>query len=105
MKYALFFLGEYAAMVAMSALFVTLYLGGWTLFGLEDASAGTWLQTLTQIAIFFVKLLSMCFVFIWVRWTVPRFRSDQLMNLGWKRFMPATLAWIALTALLVEFVR
>ena len=105
MKFALFFLGEYAAMVAMSGLFVTLYLGGWTLFGLENVLAGSGWQTAIQILIFFVKLMSMLFVFIWVRWTVPRFRYDQLMDLGWKRLMPATLGWLALTAVAVFLVR
>jgi NADH-quinone oxidoreductase subunit H len=105
MKFALFFLGEYVAMVAMSSLFVTLYLGGWTLFGLEDAFAGTWAQTLLQLGIFLAKTMFMLFVFIWVRWTVPRFRYDQLMGLGWKRLMPATLGWLAVTAALLAFVR
>ena len=49
--------------------------------------------------------MSMLFVFIWVRWTVPRFRYDQLMDLGWKRLMPATLGWLALTAVAVFLVR
>jgi len=105
MKFALFFLGEYVAMVAMSALFVTLYLGGWTLFGLEDMFAGGWLQTALQLAIFVAKLMVMLFVFIWVRWTMPRFRYDQLMELGWKRLMPMTLAWLAATAGVVAFLR
>lgn len=99
MKFALFFLGEYAAMVAISCLFTVLYLGGWTLFGAENAFADTpWLQTALQLGIFLAKTMALLFVFIWVRWTVPRFRYDQLMDIGWKRLLPATLVWIALTA-------
>jgi NADH-quinone oxidoreductase subunit H len=105
MKFALFFLGEYVAMVAMSALFVTLYLGGWTLFGLEKSFEGGAAQTAVQLLVFAAKLMVMLFVFIWVRWTVPRFRYDQLMALGWKRLMPATLAWLMLTAVAVVMVR
>lgn len=106
MKFALFFLGEYAAMVAMSCLFVVLYLGGWTLFGLEGAFAETpWLQSALQLGIFLAKVMALLFVFIWVRWTVPRFRYDQLMHIGWKRLLPATIFWLAFTALAVWAVR
>ena len=105
MKFALFFLGEYVAIVAMSSLFTTLYLGGWTLFGLETSFDGSALQTLLQIAIFLAKTMCVIFTFIWVRWTVPRFRYDQLMDLGWKRLMPATLAWLAATACVVAFLK
>lgn len=106
MKFALFFLGEYAAMVAISGLFVTLYLGGWTLFGAETAFADTpWLQTLWQIGIFFGKVFVLLFGFIWVRWSVPRFRYDQLMHLGWKRLLPASLLWLVLTVIATALVR
>jgi NADH-quinone oxidoreductase subunit H len=106
MKFALFFLGEYAAMVAISGLFVTLYLGGWTLFGAETAFADTpWLQTLWQIGIFFGKVVVLLFGFIWVRWSVPRFRYDQLMHLGWKRLLPASLLWLVLTVIATALVR
>ncbi|MCE9636914.1 MAG: NADH-quinone oxidoreductase subunit NuoH [Planctomycetes bacterium] len=105
MKFALFFLGEYVAIVAMSSLFTTLYLGGWTLFGVENAFEGTTAQTLLQILIFLAKTMCVIFTFIWVRWTVPRFRYDQLMDLGWKRLMPATLAWLAATACVVAFLK
>ena len=99
MKFALFFLGEYAAMVAISCLFTVLFLGGWTLWGAEGAFAATpWLQTALQVAIFVAKVMSVLFVFIWVRWTVPRFRYDQLMTIGWKRLLPTTIFWLALTA-------
>ncbi|MCG3135104.1 MAG: NADH-quinone oxidoreductase subunit H [Planctomycetes bacterium] len=100
MKFALFFLGEYAAMVAISGLFTTLYLGGWTLFGAENLFAGTpALQTAWQIAIFTGKVVFLLFTIIWIRWTVPRFRYDQLMDLGWKRMLPISIGWLVFTAL------
>jgi NADH-quinone oxidoreductase subunit H len=106
MKFALFFLGEYAAMVAMSSLFVTLYLGGWTLFGLEHSFAGSpVLQTSLQVLIFLGKVMALLFFFIHVRWTLPRFRYDQLMRLGWSRLIPLSLAWLVVTVAVKEFVR
>lgn len=99
MKFALFFMGEYAAMVAGSALLVTLFLGGWTLpiAGL-DQPAATVASGLLHIGIFLAKMLAVLFLIIWVRWMWPRFRYDQLMNLGWRRFIPLALANIILTA-------
>ena len=106
MKFALFFLGEYAAMVAMSSLFVTLYLGGWTLFGLEHSFAGSpVLQTALQVVIFMGKVMALLFFFIHVRWTLPRFRYDQLMRLGWSRLIPLSIAWLVVTVVVKEFVR
>ena len=104
MKFALFFLGEYAAMVAISALFVVLYLGGWTLFGLENVFEGL-LGTVVQTGIFLAKLISLLFFFIWVRWTLPRFRYDQLMSLGWKRLLPISLGWLVIVTLVVALMR
>ena len=100
-KFALFFMGEYANMVAASAMMVTLFFGGWTLpwFGLDQpAQAGEWLKGLAHVGIFLGKVLAFLLLFIWVRWMWPRFRYDQLMNLGWKRFVPLALANIVLTA-------
>ncbi len=95
MKFALFFLGEYAAMVVISAVTVTLFLGGWTLFGLENLGGSfAWL---IQLVIFCGKVGFLLFVFIWVRWTLPRFRYDQLMRLGWQVFLPLGLLNILLT--------
>ena len=92
MKFALFFMGEYVNMVVGSALLVTLFLGGWTFFGLEQL--GWWMGLL----IFSAKVIFFLFAFIWVRWTIPRFRYDQLMKLGWVIFLPLTLINILLTA-------
>jgi len=92
MKFALFFMGEYVNMTVGAALLTTLYLGGWTLFGLE--SLGWWMGAL----IFAAKVVFFLFAFIWVRWTIPRFRYDQLMRLGWAIFLPLTLVNVVLTA-------
>jgi NADH-quinone oxidoreductase subunit H len=106
MKFALFFLGEYAAMVAISSLFATLYLGGWTLFGLENSFASSpVLQAALQVAIFAGKVMFLLFVFIWIRWTLPRFRYDQLMRLGWARLIPVSIGWLVVTAAGREFLR
>jgi NADH-quinone oxidoreductase subunit H len=98
-KFALFFMGEYANMILASAMMVTLFFGGWTLpwFGL-DQPAGTLLGGLAHIAIFLAKVFGFLFGFIWVRWMWPRFRYDQLMDLGWRRFLPLALANIVVTA-------
>ncbi len=98
MKFALFFLGEYANMIASSALMVTLFFGGWTLPGLSEP-AGSIAIGLLHIAIFLAKMLSLMVLFIWVRWMLPRFRYDQLMDLGWRRFIPLALANILVTAM------
>jgi len=98
-KFALFFMGEYANMILASAMMVTLFFGGWTLpwFGL-DQPAATLLGGVAHIAIFLAKVFAFLVMFIWVRWMWPRFRYDQLMNLGWLRFIPIALANIVVTA-------
>jgi NADH-quinone oxidoreductase subunit H len=99
MKFALFFMGEYAAMTAASAMTVTLFFGGWTLpIGGLDQPATTLFDGWLHIGIFLVKMLIVEFMIIWVRWMWPRFRYDQLMNLGWRRFIPVALCNIILTA-------
>ncbi len=106
MKFALFFLGEYAAMIAVSALMVTLFLGGWTLpfWGLAEPAASIF-GGLLHIGIFLAKTALFMALFIWVRWMLPRFRYDQLMDLGWRRFLPLALANIVLTAFWLWFTR
>jgi len=102
MKFALFFIGEYANMIAASAMMVTLFLGGWTLpwFGLNQA-ADTVLKGFAHIGIFLGKLALLLTLLIWVRWMWPRFRYDQLMDLGWRRFVSLALANIFVTALIL----
>jgi NADH-quinone oxidoreductase subunit H len=99
-KFALFFMGEYANMILASAMMVTLFFGGWTLpwFGL-DQTATTLLGGIAHIGIFLAKVFTFLVMFIWIRWMWPRFRYDQLMNLGWLRFIPLALANIVVTAL------
>jgi NADH-quinone oxidoreductase subunit H len=101
MKFALFFMGEYANMTVASALMVTLFFGGWTLpiAGLDrPAGVHQFGVGLLQIGVFLAKMLGVMFTVIWVRWMWPRFRYDQLMNLGWRRFIPLALANIMVTA-------
>src|ERR1039457_5027689 len=101
-KFALFFMGEYANMILASAMMVTLFFGGWTLpwFGL-DQTATTLLGGIAHIAIFLAKVFLFLLGFIWVRWMWPRFRYDQLMDLGWRRFIPLALANIVVTAVIL----
>ena len=105
-KFALFFMGEYAAMTAASAMLVTLFLGGWTLpiAGL-DQPAQTLGVGVLQIGVFLGKMLFVEFMIIWVRWMWPRFRYDQLMDLGWRRFIPFALANIVVTAIVLWAVK
>jgi len=102
MKFALFFMGEYAAMTTGAAMLVTLFLGGWTLpiAGL-DKPATSMLIGVLQIGVFLAKMLFVEFMVIWVRWMWPRFRYDQLMDLGWRRFIPLALANIVVTAVVI----
>ncbi len=96
MKFALFFLAEYIHMTTASALSVALFFGGYEL-PFVTLPEGVWGTVLSGL-IFFAKTSFFLFLFIWVRWTLPRFRYDQLMRLGWKIFFPATLVMIVLTA-------
>ncbi|MBT7959435.1 MAG: NADH-quinone oxidoreductase subunit H [Akkermansiaceae bacterium] len=99
MKFALFFLGEYAAMIVGSALIVTLFFGGWSVgFGLDAAISEMTFGGLIHLGAFLAKVIGFVIFFIWVRWTVPRFRYDQLMKLGWVVFFELALVNIFLTA-------
>jgi NADH-quinone oxidoreductase subunit H len=102
MKFGLFFLGEYVAMITGSAIIVTLFLGGWHFPGIPDGSHG-WGWGLVNIFVFFSKVAVLLFVFIWVRWTLPRFRYDQLMRLGWVFFFEIALANIFLMAIILAY--
>jgi NADH-quinone oxidoreductase subunit H len=102
MKFGMFFMGEYAAMFVQSALMATLFLGGWSLpFAPFNAPAQTLAVGLAQIGVFLAKTIFFLFVYIWVRWTIPRFRYDQLMALGWKVFIPLTLLNIVITGVVL----
>ncbi len=94
MRFALFFLGEYVAMFVQAAMLTTLFLGGYTLFGLEKVLGNPVLNVLAGAAIFLAKTFFFLFVFIWVRWTLPRVRWDQLMGLGWKVLLPIAMVTV-----------
>jgi NADH-quinone oxidoreductase subunit H len=104
MKFALFFLGEYTAMIAGSALVVVLFFGGWHLPFIPDGASG-WFWGLVNITVFFGKVAALLFVFIWVRWTLPRFRFDQLMKIGWLYIFEIALVNIFLTAAILAFAK
>ncbi|RMD48124.1 MAG: NADH-quinone oxidoreductase subunit H, partial [Ignavibacteria bacterium] len=98
MKFAGFFLAEYANMIIASALIVTLYLGGWQIPYVDKLGLSAGLTAILQVLAFLFKVGLMLFFFIWVRWSLPRFRYDQLMNLGWKVMFPLSLlnlVWVA----------
>jgi len=102
MRFAMFFMGEYSNMIAASAMMVTLFFGGWTLPGFSmPAGANQIAVGVAHIAIFITKLLFFMVLFIWVRWMLPRFRYDQLMNLGWRKFLPLALVNILIYAVVL----
>lgn len=109
MKFALFFLGEYAAMITGSSLIVVLFLGGWHLPLLpintieSSTQFGGILLGLIHITVFFAKVALLLFLFIWVRWTLPRFRYDQLMKLGWLYLFEIALVNIFIAAAIIAF--
>ena len=93
MTFAMFFLGEYANMILMSAMTAILFLGGW--LPPFDVAPFNWLPGPLWFAL---KIAVVLFVFLWVRGTFPRYRYDQLMRLGWKVFLPFSLLWVVATA-------
>ncbi len=103
MKFSLFFIAEYCNMITASALMATLFFGGWDIpFTLWDNLAPhTGLKTLLTLGAFATKTLFFLFLFMWIRWTLPRFRYDQLMSLGWKFMLPLALAYIVVVASLL----
>jgi len=102
MKFALFFLGEYAGLITSSALIATLFFGGWDFPWVNESALGAWGVVLGMIA-FAVKTGFFLFFYLWIRWTLPRFRYDQLMRIGWKSLLPLALANIVITAIVMVF--
>ena len=98
MLFAMFFLGEYSAMILMSSLGTILFLGGWL-----PPFDNMFFNLIPGFAWFFLKVGLLLFVFLWVRATLPRFRYDQLMRLGWKIFLPLSLLWVILTSTVLVF--
>ncbi len=100
-KFAMFFMAEYAAMVTSSALVVVLFLGGWHVPGLGALGLPMLLVQLIQVSAFVLKVAAFLFFYIWARWTFPRFRYDQLMRLCWKVLLPLALANIFATGIVM----
>jgi len=119
-KWGLFFVAEYSHMIVGSAVFVLLFCGGWNpLPWVPLASLVGWLHNVTgwsftiaplfvgilSIIIFLGKVLAMIFFFMWVRWTVPRFRYDQVMKLGWRTLLPASIVNLLFYAIAIAFIQ
>ena len=108
MRWSLFFMAEYAAMVVVSAIATTVYLGGWYfpgIYRLTEARGYHDLYVILSIVVFLAKLSILLYLYFWLRWTFPRYRYDQLMDIGWKWTIPAALANIVFTATSVFIVR
>lgn len=99
MKFGTFFLAEYANMITSSALIVTLFLGGWQVPGLHILGLSPFWTGAAHVLGFCAKVILVLLFYIWVRWTIPRFRYDQLMNLGWKVMLPLSLLNLVVTGI------
>jgi NADH-quinone oxidoreductase subunit H len=119
-KWSLFFVAEYSHMIVGSGVFTLLFLGGWNpLPWIPLADFVAWLHHVTggsfavhplfvgvlSIAIFLGKVIALIFVFMWVRWTVPRFRYDQVMKLGWQKLLPLAIANLIFYAFAIAFIQ
>lgn len=100
MRFAMFFLAEYMNMFTMSAITVTLFMGGWSGPGVDRLNG--WAAVALSFGYFMAKIVALLFVFIWVRASFPRMRYDQLMDLGWKRLIPASVVWLGIVAVVVS---
>jgi len=100
MKFSMFYIAEYSNMVTASALMTTLFFGGWDIPFTTWDNTPPWspLKTVLTLGVFSFKVLVFLFLYIWVRWTLPRFRYDQLMALGWKVMLPLTLGYLTVIA-------
>jgi NADH-quinone oxidoreductase subunit H len=105
LKFAMFFLSEYASVIVASAVISTLFLGGWQFPYLQTFGLSPLLTSILQILTFCAKVAGMIFFFIWARWSLPRFRYDQLMNLGWKVMLPLSLVNIVVTAAVIALIK
>ncbi|MGC8643147.1 MAG: NADH-quinone oxidoreductase subunit NuoH [Isosphaeraceae bacterium] len=104
MKFGMFFLGEYLHVITVSYLTVILFLGGWDLPFVLDQSQTGLLSAVFKVLVLLGKVACMIFFIMWVRWTLPRFRYDQLMDLAWKTLIPLALVNLAATAAIVQLV-
>ncbi len=107
MKFAMFFMGEYCAMIVGSALVVTLFFGGWAVGipAVDSAISEMAWGGIIHLLVFLVKVVAFIVTFIWVRWTVPRFKFDQLMKLGWVIFFELAVVNIVIAALILFYVK
>ncbi len=101
LKFAAFYMGEYITLVTSAALMATLYFGGWDFPYVDEGALGSWGVVLSVFA-FCAKTSFFLFLFIWVRWTLPRFRFDQLMRLGWKVMIPLALLNVLITGFVMS---
>jgi NADH-quinone oxidoreductase subunit H len=92
MKFSVFMMGEYVGMILMSSLMVTFFLGGWSFPGITDPKNHGLFAGLLSVAVFVAKIMAILVFYVVIRWTLPRFKYNQLMNLGWKRLVPLALA-------------
>jgi NADH-quinone oxidoreductase subunit H len=101
-KFGLFFVAEYTHIIIGSGVFVALFLGGWTLpfVPIPEGIAGA----VISIGIFLAKVFVLVFFFMWIRWTLPRFRYDQVMNLGWKKLLPLAIANLVVYAIIIALI-
>ncbi len=102
MKFGMFFLGEYLHVITVSYLTVILFWGGWDLPFVLDAGQTGFLSVVLKVLVLLVKVAIMILVIMWVRWTLPRFRYDQLMDLAWKSMIPLSLVNLVATGAIVQ---
>jgi NADH-quinone oxidoreductase subunit H len=105
MKFGMFFLGEYLHVITISYLIVILFLGGWSLPYVLDHSQVGWIPAIAKILTMVAKVGLVILFIMWVRWTLPRFRYDQLMDLAWKSLLPLGLVNLVATAAIVQLIR
>jgi NADH-quinone oxidoreductase subunit H len=105
MKFGMFFLGEYLHVITVSYLTVILFFGGWDVPFLLDQGQTHWVWALAKVLVMIVKVSMMILFIMWVRWTLPRFRYDQLMDLAWKSLIPLALINLVATATIVQLIR
>ena len=104
-KFGIFFVAEYAHIVVGSAIFTLIFLGGWHFLPwMSDPWPANWIGTLLGIGWFLAKTAFLIFFFIWIRWTLPRFRYDQVMNLGWTKLLPLSLANLIFYVILITWI-
>src|SRR5690242_4264912 len=107
MRWSLFFMAEYAAMVVVSAVAATVFLGGWYFPWVHQLEVAGYhnLYVVVSLLVFLTKVSVILYIYFWLRWTLPRFRYDQLMDIGWKWLIPSALINIALSALAIFVVQ